>query len=177
MGGLYLPDAQSYPFIMALDAGELFRRDVDGETHYTEREMLQGEVVVANAEVGFWSTRAARRYPNPLLVKLTRALWHMSPDFAVLGESHWGRAGALARSGLVPHAFDLVSAMATTLGRSVDKNGSTSSVSLPHDVQPVALLRALLEGEARGLAPPQVLPHFPRSPPPSSRGPSRPSWC
>ncbi len=31
LSGLYLPDAQSYPFIMSLDTGDLFRRDVDGE--------------------------------------------------------------------------------------------------------------------------------------------------
>lgn len=160
IGGLYLPDAQSYPFIMALDSGELLRRDVDGETHYTEKEMLQGEVVVANAEVGFWTTRAAKRYPNPILVKLTRALWSISPDFTLLGESHWGRSGALARSGVVPHALDLVSAIATTLGRCVDKNGISAHANLPNDVQPIAQLRALLIGEAQGLAPPQVMPNF-----------------
>jgi glycogen synthase len=160
IGGLYLPDAQSYPFIMALDAGELLRRDVDGETHYSEKEMLQGEVVVANAEVGFWTTRAAKRYPNPILVKLTRALWSIAPDFTILGESHWGRSGALARSGVVPHALDLVSAIATTLGRCVDKNGISAHVNLPNDIQPIAQLRALLIGEAQGLAPPQVMPNF-----------------
>ena len=160
IGGLYLPDAQSYPFIMALDSGELLRRDVDGETHYTEKEMLQGEVVVANAEVGFWTTRAAKKYPNPILVKLTRALWSIAPDFTILGESHWGRSGALARSGVVPHALDLVSAIATTLGRCVDKNGISAHANLPSDIQPIAQLRALLIGEAQGLAPPQVMPNF-----------------
>lgn len=160
VGGLYLSDAQSYPFIMAIDTGELFRRDVDGETHYSPREMLEGEVVVANSEVGYWSTHAAKSYPNPLLVKLVRALWHVAPDFTVVGESHWGRAGALARSGVIPHGLDLVTAIAATLGRVVDKNGVVRSVSLPHGVEPIHMLRALVAGEPEGLVPPQAAPQF-----------------
>lgn len=39
IGGLYLSDCQSYPFIQAMDVGELFRRDVDGEGHYSPREV------------------------------------------------------------------------------------------------------------------------------------------
>lgn len=39
VGGLYLTDAQSYPFIMAADTGELFRRDPDGEGHYSPTEV------------------------------------------------------------------------------------------------------------------------------------------
>lgn len=37
VGGLVLSDAQSYPFVMGLDASELMRRDVDGEMHYSPR--------------------------------------------------------------------------------------------------------------------------------------------
>ena len=108
-----LADAQSYPFIMALDTGELFRRDVDGEGHYGPRDILEGAIVVANVEVGYWSTSAARRYPNPLLVKLCRGLWQICPDAAITGECHWGRGGALLRSGVLPHSLDVVSAMAS----------------------------------------------------------------
>jgi hypothetical protein len=108
IGGLYLSDAQSYPFIMTLDTGELFRRDVDGECHYGASEILEGEVVVANSEVGFWSTRQARTYANPLLVKLCRVLWQTDPDFSVVGECHWARSGALMRSGVIPHSLDMI---------------------------------------------------------------------
>jgi hypothetical protein len=108
IGGLYLADAQSYPFIMALDKGELFRKDVDGEFHYEYREILEGAVVVANSELGYWSTRQARTYPNPLLVKLCRALWQVDPDFSVVGECHWARSGALMRSGVIPHTLDVI---------------------------------------------------------------------
>lgn len=159
IGGLYLPDAQSYPFIMALDTGELWRRDVDGEGHYSPREIVEGAVVVSNSEVGYWSTKAAKSYPNPLLVKLVRAMWQVDPLFAVIGESHWGRAGALARSGVVPHGLDVVSAVSSSLGRFVDKMGAVKSFSLPGDIGPVHYLRALLLGEEQGLLPPQAGPH------------------
>eukprot|EP01138_Halocafeteria_seosinensis_P003736 gb/GECG01003819.1/.p1 GENE.gb/GECG01003819.1/~~gb/GECG01003819.1/.p1 ORF type:complete len:2286 (+),score=259.53 gb/GECG01003819.1/:1-6858(+) len=54
-GGIYLADAQSFPFIFALDCSEMFRRDVDGEMHYTPEEILFGEVVLNNNEQGYWS--------------------------------------------------------------------------------------------------------------------------
>jgi len=130
IGGLYLTDAQSYPFIMAMDPGELFRRDPDGEGHYSAKQVgrsaralarnlntctgvvhaqvLEGEVVIANSEIGFWSTRLSRTYANPLFVKLCRALWQVDPFFSVVGECHWARSGALMRSGIIPHTLDLV---------------------------------------------------------------------
>ena len=108
IGGLYLTDAQSYPFIMALDTGELFRRDPDGEGHYDATQIFEGEVVIANSELGFWSSRIARTYANPLLVKLSRSLWQVDPFFSIVGECHWARSGALMRSGVVPHTLDLV---------------------------------------------------------------------
>jgi glycogen synthase len=160
VGGLYLTDAQSYPFVQALDTGELFRRDVDGEGHYTPREILEGEVVVANTEVGYWSTKAAQTFPNPLLVKLVRALWAVAPDFTVTGESHWGRSPALVRSGIVPNTLDVIGALASTVGRYTDKNGHVTSATLPRDVAPVAYLRALLAGEADGVVPVQAAPQF-----------------
>ncbi len=39
IAGLYLSDAQSFPFVMAVDKGEMFRRDVDLEMHYTARQV------------------------------------------------------------------------------------------------------------------------------------------
>jgi hypothetical protein len=74
-GGLYLCDAHSYPLMQALDRGELFRRDADGSAAYTAREALEGEVVLANAEAGFWTCAAAATYANPLLAKVARAVW------------------------------------------------------------------------------------------------------
>lgn len=56
--GVYLPDAQSFPFIFAVDCSEMFRRDVDGEMHYTAEEILFGEVVLNNKEQGYWADAA-----------------------------------------------------------------------------------------------------------------------
>jgi hypothetical protein len=39
VGGIYLNDAQSYPFVMAADTSELTRRDTDNEPHYSDREV------------------------------------------------------------------------------------------------------------------------------------------
>ncbi len=117
-------------------------------------------MVIANTEAGYWTTKAARNYANPLLVKLTRALWAIDPDFTIIGDSHWGRAGALQRSGVVPRSLDIVSAMAATIGRFVDKNGLITPFSMPGHVQPVHLLRALVAGEAAGAVPPQAAPNF-----------------
>ena len=172
--GLYLPDAQSYPFIMAAETGELFRRDVDGEGHYSPREIIEGGIVIANTEIGYWTTPAARSYPNPLLVKLMRAVWTATSDASVVGECHWGRTGVLLRSGVIPHVTDVAAAVAATLGRFVDKNGAVSSAPLPPKTAPVAVLRELVEGEARGIVPPQAAPQFstrhlaPGAPPPDA---------
>ncbi len=101
--GVYLSECQSYPLMMELDVEELLRADSDGPAAYSPLEIFEGDVVVANREVGFWSTRLCQTYPNPLLVKLVRALWAVDPDATVFGEAHWGRGGALMRSGVVPH--------------------------------------------------------------------------
>jgi hypothetical protein len=145
-------------------------------------QILEGEIVIANSEIGYWSSKASRSYANPLLAKIARSLWSISPEFTIAGESHWGRAPALARSGIVPHSLDIISyvlrfhqvntrqlwlpfvvacrAFATTLGRFVDKNGHIQSVGLPHDIGPVHYLKALVAGEADGVLPPQAAPQF-----------------
>lgn len=68
---------------------------------------MDGEVVLANTEMGFWSTSACATYPNPLFVKLARSVWQIAPSFTFVGECHWGRAASLVRSGLVPHTLDI----------------------------------------------------------------------
>jgi len=78
-------------------------------------QVLEGEVVIANSEQGFWSTRLSRTYPNPLLVKLARALWQVDPNFSIVGECHWARSGALMRSGIIPHTLDVVGWVHCTL--------------------------------------------------------------
>jgi hypothetical protein len=100
---VYLSECQSYPLVMALDVQEMLRLDADGKAAYSPLEVLEGDVVISNHEVGYWSTRLCHSYPNPLLVKLTRAMWEECDTFTVYGECHWGRAPSVVRSGVVPH--------------------------------------------------------------------------
>lgn len=88
---------------MALDIDELFRVEADGTAAYPPRDILLGDVVLSDAEIGYWDTRLSRSYPNPLLVKLVRSMWEHHPNFTVFGDCHWGRGGSVARSGVVPH--------------------------------------------------------------------------
>ena len=53
--------------------------------------------------------------------------------------------------------------MTATLGRFVDKNGQILSITLPHDVGAVHLLKALIAGEADGILPPQAAPQYIRT--------------
>ena len=100
---VYLTECQSYPLVMATDVEEMLRIDADGKPAYSPLEVLEGDVVVSNHEVGYWATRLCHSYPNPLLVKLVRTLWEESADFTVFGECHWGRSAAVVRSGVVAH--------------------------------------------------------------------------
>jgi len=61
LGGVYLTEAQSYPFIQRIDEIELGRKDPDGERHYTPRDIMEGRVVLTNREVGYWV-----RNPTPM---------------------------------------------------------------------------------------------------------------
>ncbi len=88
---------------MALDIDELFRVEADGTAAYPPRDILLGDVVLSDAEIGYWDTRLSKSYPNPLLVKLVRSMWEHHPNFTVFGDCHWGRGGSVARSGVVPH--------------------------------------------------------------------------
>lgn len=160
LGGLYLPDAQSYPFILKHDETELLRQDPDGENHYTPREVLEGEVIISNSEWGYWSTQAAKTYANPLLVKLMRELWAMDPSITVVGECHWGRMGALGRSGIIPHTVALATGTASTTDRLMDKIGAVFPANQPHSISPIHLLKAILAGEAHGMIPPQIAPQY-----------------
>lgn len=61
IGGLYLSDCQSYPFIQAMDVGELFRRDVDGEGHYSPREVRRRRDATRQRAVADRQTTAISR--------------------------------------------------------------------------------------------------------------------
>jgi hypothetical protein len=103
VSAVFLDECQSYPFIMAMDVDEMFRVEADGEPAYTSRQILEGDVVLSDTEIGYWDTKLSRSYPNPLLVKLTRGMWAVSDSFTLYGNCSWNRGGSIARSGVVPH--------------------------------------------------------------------------
>lgn len=103
VSSVFLDECQSYPFIMAVDADELFRIEADGTPAYTPREILEGSVVLADTDTGYWDNKLCRSYPNPLLVKLARGLWDTCEEFTLYGNCFWSRGGSLARSGVLPH--------------------------------------------------------------------------
>ena len=64
-------------------------------------------MVLPNTEIGFWKSRAARRMPNPLLVRLVRRIWAACPDFTFFGDAHFAREAPLAASGVLPRLHTL----------------------------------------------------------------------
>lgn len=129
--GVRLDNAQSAPVIMEVDDAELYRRDTDGELHYSEEDRILGRVVYPNSEQGYWSTDAAtyRGYPNPFLVKFCREMWAEYPDFLVLAESHFHREAQLSASGCIPHSIRVPQILASINGKSLRRDGSV--VRLP----------------------------------------------
>lgn len=208
--GVYLSEAQSYPFIFETDLSELGRRDPDGHAHYTPADVMRGTIVVPHKELGYWRdaaysaaaaastlgmvpstsgyaeatmawqvdsewdgalaappealagsmddpvSKAARVgatafMNNPLLAWLVRAVWTKHPHFVVLGESHWGRDGALMRCGVVPRDAGVTAALASAAGVAASKAGVHTSKR--DDPSPAAALRAVLKYQACTLPP------------------------
>jgi len=128
-GGVRLDNAQCVPCVLAPDVTELARIDNDGIAHYDDEEKAFGDVVLANVEGGYWRTDAAiDGYPNPLLLKLTREMWHWNPSFLVLGESHFHRERNLIVSGLIPHTLRVATILAGISGKSLRRDGSVRAL-------------------------------------------------
>lgn len=149
VSGVFLVDCQSWPLIMTLDQDEMFRRDADGEQHYSANEILHGEVVQPNEEAGFWQSKPAATYANPLLAKLARSMWLRDPKFILVGESHWGREGAILRSGVLPNAQSLISSLAAAKRVRLSKEGRVQRDTSQEP--PLAQLNRLLEFESKRL--------------------------
>lgn len=126
--GVHLDNGQAWPQIMELDESEMYRKDSDGKPAYTEKEILDGEVVIKNENHGYWNSTNVDTYANPMLVKLCKELWKDFPEFYIVGEC-WGgypfenRQGILARSGVIPRLFKLPIALASLFGKQLHKDG------------------------------------------------------
>lgn len=120
--GLHLDNCQIWPHIMELNTYEMYRIDNDGKPAYTPMEILNGEIVMPNSESGYWETDNCDTYANPLLIKLTREIWNLHPEFIFLGEcwieeKYSQRHVSLVKSGIIPRMYTLPIIICQMLGK------------------------------------------------------------
>ena len=127
--GIHLDNCQAWPQIMAINAIEMYRIDDDGQPSYTAMEILNGEIVSPLEESGYWGTEASESYANPMLVKLTKTIWNVFPNFVFFGEC-WlnekfsnNRHVNLSKSGIIPRMYTLPIIICNILGKKISRNG------------------------------------------------------
>ena len=127
--GIHLDNCQAWPQIMAINAIEMYRIDDDGQPSYTAMEILNGEIVSPLEESGYWGTEASESYANPMLVKLTKTIWNVFPNFVFFGEC-WlnekfsnNRHVNLSKSGIIPRMYTLPIIICDILGKKISRNG------------------------------------------------------
>jgi len=133
ISGIHLNNAQNWPQIYSVDLKEMLRVNVEDDQlirHYSNFEIINGNVVIPNQECGYWNSfnieinRSEKNdnndideensniieniYPNPLFIKLTKNIWERYPEFIFIGEfinnslKYNSREFVLGKSGLVP---------------------------------------------------------------------------
>ena len=132
--GVHLDNCQAWPQIMELDTAELYRIDIDGKPAYTPLDILNGEIVMPNSECGYWDTDNFESYANPLLVKLTKSVWNLFPNFIFIGECWLNekfsqRHVSLTKSGIVPRLYTLPMILCEVLGKKIQRDGRIDSVA------------------------------------------------
>lgn len=120
--GVHIDNCQAWPQIMEMDTAELYRIDIDGKPAYTPLEILNGEIVMPNVENGYWDTDNYETYANPLLIKLTKNIWNLYPNFIFIGECWLNekfsqRHVSLTRSGIIPRLYTLPIILCEVLGK------------------------------------------------------------
>ena len=132
ISGIHLNNAQSWPQIYAVDLKEMLREQLEDEKmvrHYSNYEIINGNVIIPNQECGYWnsfnidinrnektenseideesSSIIENIYPNPLFIKLTKSIWEKYPEFIFIGEfinnsmKYNNRQFVLGKSGLI----------------------------------------------------------------------------
>ena len=136
--GVHLDNCQAWPQIMEMDTAELYRIDIDGKPAYTPLDILNGEIVMPNSECGYWDTDNFESYANPLLIKLTKSVWNLYPNFIFIGECWLNekfsqRHVSLTRSGIVPRLYTLPMILCEVLGKKIQRDGRIDTVA-PADI-------------------------------------------
>ncbi len=136
--GVHLDNCQAWPQIMELDTAELYRIDIDGKPAYTPFDILNGEIVMPNVEQGYWDTDSFESYANPLLIKLTKSIWNLYPNFIFIGEcwlneKFYQRHISLTKSGIIPRLYTLPIILCEVLGKKIQRDGRIDSVP-PTDI-------------------------------------------
>lgn len=127
--GIHIDNAHAWPQVYELDVSEMYRKDADGETHYSTQEIFDGLVVLRNENFGYWGCEASKRYASPLFLKLCKELWRVLPDFYIVadvwtGDELEGRERVIARSGGIPRMYELPVKLAAICGKKLEKNGT-----------------------------------------------------
>ena len=114
ISGIHLNNAQTWPQIFSIDLKEMLREQIENEEpvrHYSNYEIINGNVVIPNQECGYWDSFSfeinknetgeknknngiddengniiENIYPNPLFIKLTKKIWEKYPEFIFIGE-------------------------------------------------------------------------------------------
>lgn len=128
LDGIHLENGQAWPQFLSLDCKEMYRKDPDQTSAYTEKEIFNGEVVLQDENCGYWASRSKQDYANPFLVKICKTLWSRFPNFLVVAEA-WGGAGFenrefnIVRSGPIPRMYNLPIALSTLFGKKLMRDG------------------------------------------------------
>ena len=134
--GIHIDNCQSWPHIMKLNLSEMFRIDLDGKKAYNSLEILDGEIIEPHTETGYWDCDICEKYPNPLLIKLTKSIWNEYPEFIFIGEClinekslNQKRHLNLIKSGIIPRMYHIPIIVSELIGKQIYDVGLTEKTS------------------------------------------------
>ena len=117
-----IDNAHICPNLLAINENELYKKDTDGEYHYSMTEMFLGSVVSANN----YDTNH-ENMPSPLLYKLCKTLWKSFPHMMIFGDmgpNDTDKKKSLIASGVIPKSYELLDNLATVFGKRLERNGN-----------------------------------------------------
>ena len=122
--GIMIDNAHICPNLLEVNENELYKKDTDGEYHYSIQERFLGSIVSAKS----YDTNH-ENMPSPLLFKLTKALWKKFPQMMIFGDmgpNDTGKTTSLVASGVIPRSYGLLDTLATVFGKRLELSGLDS---------------------------------------------------